>query len=226
MKKNVLGVLSALVIGSVAMAAPSLIFTEVMSSSGAGGTADWFELTNTSGAAINITGYKFDDGSALFSASVFLNGVTTIAAGESVVFIESAAPGTDIGAFRTFWGGSAATVQIGSYTGAGLGLASGGDGVNVFDTGGAMITGATFGAATNGVSFIYAQGAFTGNSTVLTALSVNSVNGAYTSANGLANIGSPGTFSAIPEPSTYAAILGAVALVAVGVRRKRAGGLE
>ena len=50
--------------------------------------ADWFEVTNSSSSAINITGWKMDDNSNSFGSSVALNGITSIAAGESVIFIE------------------------------------------------------------------------------------------------------------------------------------------
>lgn len=131
----------------------SLIITEAMSSSGTGGTVDWFELTNTGITAVNITGYKMDDGGNTFGSAVALNNITSIAAGESVVFIEAAAD-TDIDAFRTFWGGTANSIQIGRYNGSGVGLSSGGDGVVVFDdTGTTAAPLVSFGAATAGVSF-------------------------------------------------------------------------
>ena len=66
-----------------------LRITEVMSSSGSGGTADWFEITNYGNAAVDITGYKMDDNSFSSSSAVSLTGVTTIAPGESVIFVET-----------------------------------------------------------------------------------------------------------------------------------------
>jgi predicted translation initiation factor SUI1 len=107
----------------------TLRITEAMSSSGVGGTADWWEVTNFGGSAVDITGWKMDDSSYAFGSSVALNGVTSIGAGESVVFIETAAPLTDIPNFRTFWGGSANVAAIGSYTGSGVSLSSAGDGI-------------------------------------------------------------------------------------------------
>jgi hypothetical protein len=60
------------VVATAATAQAQLRFTEAMSSSGTGGTADWFELTNLGSGAVDITGYKFDDGSANINAAVSL----------------------------------------------------------------------------------------------------------------------------------------------------------
>ncbi len=65
-----------------------------------------------------------DDNSNSFGAAVALNGITSIAAGESVIFIESDAPGTVVPAFKTLWFGANPPpgLQIGTYTGSGVGL--------------------------------------------------------------------------------------------------------
>ena len=52
--------------------------------------ADWFEVTNVGGAAVDVTGWKVDDSSESFAAALPLSGVATIAPGESVIFIETA----------------------------------------------------------------------------------------------------------------------------------------
>ena len=46
-------------------------------------TGDWFELTNTGGAAVDIAGWKMDDNSDSSGLAVALNGVTSIPAGRS-----------------------------------------------------------------------------------------------------------------------------------------------
>src|SRR4051812_36455368 len=70
---------AAAVFGGVAASAHgALVITEVMSSSGTGGTSDWFEVTNTGPAAVDITGYKMDDNSFgnPSTAPVPLSGIT------------------------------------------------------------------------------------------------------------------------------------------------------
>ncbi len=81
-----------------------------------------------------------DDNSKSFAAAVALNGITSIAPGESVIFIESDAPATVVPAFKTLWFGAnpPAGLQIGTYTGSGVGLSTGGDAVNLFNSAGVL----------------------------------------------------------------------------------------
>ncbi|MCY2975425.1 MAG: lamin tail domain-containing protein [Planctomycetota bacterium] len=192
----------------------NLVITEAMSSSG-GDTPDWFELTNFGATAIDITSYRVDDNSASFALSLPLTGITTIAPNESVVFMETNAPLTAIPAFRTFWSNLSPSIQVGSYTGSGIGLSSAGDAVNVFDatpTPGNLIATNAFGAATTGVSF-----EFTANNSLAT-LSVSGINGAYTVPGGTPNVGSPGV-TAVPEPTTIA-LLGVAGILGLAARRR------
>jgi hypothetical protein len=173
--------------------------TEAMSSSGTGGTPDWVELTNHGTADVDITGWKIDDNSFSFATSLALNGVTSIPAGKSVIFIETANPGTDIPAFKAFWGSSVDNVAVGSYTGSGIGLGSGGDGVIIFTADGTEIHRVSFGAATTGASFYWtftAAGVMVADAVVSTAGTLTGAVASQvtlTSANVLANVGSPGT---------------------------------
>jgi hypothetical protein len=190
-----------------AQARASLVVTEAMSS---GETDDWFELTNFGFDPVNITGYRMDDSGFAFGSSVLLNGITTIAPGESVVFIENSNDAA-IAEFRQFWGGIDA-VQIGRYNGSGVGLSSSGDGVVVFDGAGIEVTPrATFGSATGGISFGYNP---------LTSsfgdLSVAGTFGAFISADPAGNIGSPG---AVPEPTAVATIT--IAAICLGAITRR-----
>jgi hypothetical protein len=147
MKKSLLGLI--LILFSLSLQA-QLRITEVMSS---GGTSDWFELTNYGTTAVDITGWKVDDGSFALAASVLLNGVTSIAPNERVIFCENASTSYAT-TFRTFWG-LASEVQVGTYTGSGIGLSSGGDGVIVFDATGTEVWRVSFGTATAGTSFYW-----------------------------------------------------------------------
>ena len=155
--------------------------------------ADWFEVTNSTVSAINITGWKMDDNSGSFAAAVALNGITTIAPGESVIFIESADPvGARTAFINTWFGGNApANLQIGTYTGSGVGLSTGGDAVNLYSAAGLLQASVAFGVSPSGPypTFDNAAGL---NNVTLTALSAVGVNAAFAAVNDRAEIGSPG----------------------------------
>jgi hypothetical protein len=206
---------SVAAIASIASA--QVHITEAMSSSG--GTDDWIEITNYGTSAVSIAGWRFDDGSFSFGSSQALSGVTTIGAGESVVFIESAG-GANISSFRSFWGGLAG-VQVGYYSGSGLGLSSSGDGAIIFTGAGAEISRVSFGAATTGSSFFYGwtvagtiDPSFNG---VISSPGSIGPQVSFTSTNALGNVASPGSAMAlVPAP-------GALSLLAIAgaVRRRR-----
>ncbi len=183
-------------IGDVVNEAPSdaaLAVTEVASwgNNNATYAADWFELTNVGSAPADLTGFKIDDNSNSFAAAVALSGVTTLAPGESAIFVE----GTEstVSSYKSHWfGGNApAGLQFGTYSGSGVGFGNGGDAVNIFDTTGARVTGVAFGAGTAGITFDNAAGA--GSKTlplpVVTTLSVAGTNGAFVATG---ETGSPG----------------------------------
>jgi hypothetical protein len=73
-------------------------------------------------------------------------GVTSIAPGESVVFLESDSPATVVPTFKTLWFGAnpPAGLQVGTYTGSGVGLSTSGDAVNLFKSAGVLQASATF----------------------------------------------------------------------------------
>lgn len=177
---------------------PALIISEVApwsSSSGLGVLADWFEVTNTGTTPVDITGWKVDDSSASFGSALALNGVTSIAPGESVIFIESSTPVTTIDAFKTLWFGSSppAGLQIGTYSGSGIGLSSGGDAVNLYDAGGALKAGVTFGPSPSGPVYPTFNNAVGLDGTAISVLSIAGVHGAFRAAGDANEIGSPGT---------------------------------
>lgn len=219
MKKLILSGLTLLAFTGVAGA--DIRITEVMSSSGTGGTNDWFEVRNFSNSAVSLAGWRMDDNSFNVANSVELFGVSSIAAGESIVFIENTGDGaTTVDSFKTFWFGATAPsgFQVGFYNGSGAGVSfgsgSGGDGVALFDgPGGAERFRVTFGAATTGRSFDN----HLGNSGLISTVSTVGVNGAFLSSNGLGNIGSP---SAVPEPASML-LLGMAGIGGLAFRRLR-----
>jgi hypothetical protein len=166
--------------------------------------SDWFEVTNTGPTAVIITGWKMDDNSNSFAASVALNGITSIAAGESVIFIESSTPATTIPAFTAAWFGTnvPAGLQLGTYSGSGVGLSTAGDAVNLFNAAGAVQAVVTFGASPGSAPFPTFDNAAGLDNTTISTLSVAGVNGAFNSASGTAAIGSPGTISGSGGPGT------------------------
>lgn len=173
---------------------PALIVTEVApwaSSNGAVG-GDWFEVTNVSASAVDITGWKVDDSSNAFATAIALNGITSIAPGESVIFIEGAAGIADT--FKTVWFGASPPVglQVGTYQGSGIGLSTGGDAVNLFTAGGTRHSGATFGAADSASPFQTFDNTAAANDSAITLLSEDGVNGAFVAATSAVEIGSPG----------------------------------
>lgn len=179
--------------------------------------ADWFELTNFGSSAVDITGWKVDDSSASFGASLALNGVTSIGAGQSVIFIESTGAANDL--FRSNWFGSAsyAGVVIGNYSGSGIGLSTGGDAVNIYNAGGVLQASVSFGESDASSPFQTFDNSVGLNNVTLSPLSVVGTHGAYLTANGF-EIGSP---SLVPEPETYAMLLAGLGLLGSIARRRR-----
>jgi uncharacterized protein YjiK len=156
--------------------------------------ADWFEVTNTSATTIDITGWRMDDSSETFAGTVALNGITSIAPGESVIFIET----TDLAGksleFLATWFGTHAPsgLRIGSYTGSGVGLSGTADAVNLYDGSGVLQAKVTFGAspASPYATFDNATGI---DFAAISTLSVVGTNGAIIAVNEPAQTGSPGS---------------------------------
>jgi uncharacterized protein YjiK len=160
--------------------------------------ADWFEVRNTGANAVDLAGWKMDDGSSALATAVALNGIATIGAGESVIFLETDNLSAIAPAFLDTWFGPspAVTPRIGSYAGAGVGLSTGGDGVTLFDSAGNVRASVTFGASPAGPfpSFDNTAGV---NNAAIAQLSVVGTNGAFAAAKDSLEIGSPGD---VPGP--------------------------
>lgn len=155
---------------------------------------DWFELTNTGSTPVDLTGFKVDDNSHAFGSAVALNGVPTIAPGESVLFLEdSTATRERVATFRDFWFADALPrPQVGWYTGGGVGLSTGGDEVNIYTPAGRRVAGVSFGTSTTGRTFDNAAG-LNGTEDPVPAISTLSTRGTAGARTVGAETGSPGS---------------------------------
>jgi len=184
-----------------AVAPGSIVISEVApwSSSVAPLSADWFEVTNMGTSVIDMTGWKMDDNSHAFVSAVPLAGVTSIAPGEAVIFIETSDPTGASATFQNLWFGSnpARVPQIGSYSGSGVGLSGNGDEVTLWDSAGNMVAGVGFGASASAAPFLtFDNHAGTNGTTlplpVISTFSAAGTNGAFVAANDVNQAGSPG----------------------------------
>jgi hypothetical protein len=191
-------------LAGTAHASGGLVISEVApwGSGNASYAADWFELTNTGGSPIDLSGWKMDDSSASAASAVAMTGVTAIAPGESVIFMETGTLATTAAAFRTAWFGSSppSGLQIGAYSGSGVGLSTSGDGVTVFDSTGTARASISFGTSDATAPFSSFDNAAGVDGGTVSVLSTAGTNGAFTGADGAA-IGSPGS-AAVSGPAT------------------------
>ena len=186
-------------------------------------TVDWFELTNTGASAVDITGWKIDDSPPSFATSVALRNVTSIAPGQSVVFLDVAVANeaAKLTAFTSAWFGASAPSNFayGFYSGAG-GLSTGSDAVNIYNSSGTLQASVTFGASDAASPFQSFDNTAGLNNTAISLFSEAGVNGAITAFDTTA-VGSPG-LTAVPEPSEYAAAFGVLSVgLAAWFRRRQ-----
>lgn len=211
---------SVLVLSAAGAASANLVITEVMAQTTSGTATtingDWWELTNSGAAAVNLSGYRWADTEDALPGSVDQNFFPsfTLNPGESVIILEELS--SSEAAWRTNWGIAASVMilttdeMIDDSTPDGdtfSGLGSSGDAVFFYDPAGVLLSSYVYGAVTRGTSF---EASFTSADL---GLSVVGENGAVRAANN--DIGSPGV--AVPAP----AALPALALAAFGLRRRR-----
>jgi uncharacterized protein YjiK len=178
---------------------PSGVYlSEVSPGSSSNGSygADWFELSNAGNTPVDLTGWRMNDDSNTFAGGAALSGITSLPVGGSVVFVEGDA--STAAAFTKAWFGATppAGLQVGSYSGSGVGLSTDGDAVSVFDAAGTRRTGVSFGATTGASTLDNSAGVGSTDLPLptITASSAAGTNGAVKDADG--EIGSPGTTGA------------------------------
>ena len=200
-------VLASMLVGAAVPCAASgqLLFTEVMYDPPSGGTWDWIEVYNPTGAAVDISGYFFDDLSGSdFGSSNIPAGV--IPAGEAAVLVNGAATNIDAAAFQAAWGGSVNVIETTLWpaisTGDTLGLWA--PGSYAGRATGAAAAYIDFDNGSNGWPALSSDGSSLainpGGNTISSnnwSTSVDGVNGAYTSSvvnfqHSAADVGNPG----------------------------------
>lgn len=84
--------------------APNLVITEVMGSTSTNttifGRGDWWELTNFDTEAVQLRGYRFDDGPGVLEGALVITNDLVIQPGESILFIADMTPEF----FTEWWG--------------------------------------------------------------------------------------------------------------------------
>jgi predicted extracellular nuclease len=180
---------------------------------------EFIELTNFGPAAVDFTGWSFDDDSRT-PGLVSLSLLGTVNPGEAVIIAESAAD-----TFRANWNLPASVKVLGGNS-ANLGR---NDEINIFDASNSLVDRLTYGDQ-NFPGTIRTLD-ISGRPSTLAALGANDVRqwtlssvadgaGSYQSATG-AFVANPG-IAPVPEPGTYALLLAGLGLLAGAVHRARA----
>ena len=198
-------------------ASAAIRITEWMyNGAGAGNLGEFVEFTNLGAAAVDFTGWSFDDSSRV-PGSQSLSAFGLVAPGESVVFTDNVAA-----AFRTNWNLPAAVKIIGGNAN-NLGRS---DEINLYDAANAPVDRLTYGDETfpgsirtqNKSGNPNNAAALGANNPLLWSLSATGdAFGSVTSVAG--EIGNPGTYL-VPEPATLT--LAAAALLVICGQRRRA----
>jgi predicted extracellular nuclease len=210
-------------LGSSVLVHAQIRITEWMyNGKGANSVGEFVELTNMGASSVDMTGWSFDD-SSRSAGSQSLSAFGSVASHKSLIL-------TDLSAsdFRTDWSLPLSVKVIGGNSN-NLGRA---DEINVYDNANALVTRLTYddqsiagSPRTNNISgnpLTLATALLPTADTTQWVLSAGGDSyGSYTSAAG--EIGNPGKFSFVPEPSSLALLIlgGLAARMNVARRRSR-----
>jgi predicted extracellular nuclease len=214
-KATIAGLAATVLALSAGTAAAQMRITEWMYS---GIELEYIEFTNIGGASIDMTGWSYDDDSQV-PGTVSLSSFGIVLPGESVVLAENTEA-----AFRAAWSLAPAIDIIGSNT-TNLGR---NDEINLYDSANALVDRLTYGDQTF-VGSIRTQ-EISGNPITFAALGANDpyqwqlsfagdAYGSYLSTGG--DLGNPGSFPAVPEPSSYVLLLVGSALLVLGRKARK-----
>jgi predicted extracellular nuclease len=165
---------------------------------------EFIEFTNLGSTAIDMTGWSFDDDSAI-AGTVSLGAFGIVAAGESVILTEASAS-----SFRTAWGLNSSVKIIGDLT-TNLGKV---DGINLYNSANTLVDSLNYPDAdpktvNKSCTIPSADLALTTASSSWALALDDDIFGSVSKSGDVAN---PGYYYAVPEPATLF-ILGAAAMV-------------
>ncbi len=179
---------------------------------GNGPTGEFVEFTNLGSSAVDFSGWSFDDASRT-PGSTSLSAFGVVAPGQSIILAEASAAD-----FRAAWGLSSTAAVIGGNTN-NLGRA---DEINLYNASGVLVDQLIYGDAVY-PNTVRAQN-FSANPLTLADLVPTTVTAGWVLAAGgdsfgsysstLGDVGNPGLFAPVPEPGTWALMLGGLAAVA------------
>ncbi|MFT3786208.1 MAG: lamin tail domain-containing protein [Tepidisphaeraceae bacterium] len=203
MRLHMLGLATGLAL-TVSHASAAVRITEYMyNGSGTGSIGEFVEFTNLGPAPVDFTGWSFDDSSQV-PGSTSLSDFGTVAVGESVILTDETAVN-----FTANWGLSGVKV-IGS-NGNNLGR---GDEINLYDASNALVDRLTYSDQTypgtirtnavSGWAYVTGSGPF---GIIDSSWKLSVAGDAQSSvASSLNELGSPGRYTAAPEPTALLAM--------------------
>jgi hypothetical protein len=216
------GVMAAVAAFASTSASATVSITEFMYQGTNSGNREFFEITNISTSAVNVAGWSFNDDNPN-NPVAFGNFFGALGANESVILTEMTAD-----AFRAYWSLDAG-VRIFSIGGnSNLGNA---DTINIYNgatqNASTLVDSVTYSATTPGIS----RNRPDATGPVPNSQFVNSVVGdiygsEHAGATGTSDLGNPGQYAfgaaaAVPEPATWAMMIGGFGLMGASMRRRR-----